>query len=192
MTDQDFNFVRTLVLNHSAVSLDATKRYLVESRLGPVARAAGYESISALIARARTAPAADTVVNIVEAMLTSETSFFRDHHPFEALKTQILPDLIERRRSERRLKVWCAAASTGQEPYSLAMMVRESFPQLLGWDLSILATDLSRPALERARAGWYSQIEVNRGLPASLLVKYFEQRGTTWHLGDREIGRAHV
>src|SRR5262249_13588110 len=85
---------------------------------------------------------------------------------------------------ERRLRIWCAAASTGQEPYSVAMLVRESFPQLLGWDLSFLATDLSRPALDRARAGWYSQIEVNRGLPANLLVKYFHQRGTTWQLAD--------
>src|SRR5262245_18844871 len=162
MTNQEFDFIRALVLDRSAVALDATKRYLVESRLGPIARANDCDSISALLAKARAVPADDTLRQIVEAMMTSESSFFRDHHPFETLRTKVLPDLIERRRSERRLKIWCAAAATGQEPYSVAMVVRESFPQLLGWDLTILATDLSRQSLERARAGWYSQIEVNR------------------------------
>jgi len=115
-------------------------------------------------------------------MVTTETSFFRDHHPFEALKRSILPELIERRAGERRLIIWCAAASTGQEPYSIALLLREHFPQLYGWNVEILATDLSAEVLERAKAGRYNQIEANRGLSAPLLVRYFRQHGTSWEL----------
>ena len=119
---------------------------------------------------------------MIEAMVTNETSFFRDHHPFEDLRTTILPELIRRRAAERRLDLWSAAASTGQEPYSLAILIREQFPELAGWSVNILATDLSAEVLERARAGRYNQIEVNRGLPVTLLMKYFRQQGTTWEL----------
>jgi len=120
----------------------------------------------------------------VEAMTTNETSFFRDFHPFEGLKKFVLPDLIARRAAERELTVWCAASSSGQEPYSLAMLIRENLPQLVSWRIRILATDLSSDVLARAREGRYSQLEVNRGLPASLLVKYFEKRGCDWYLRD--------
>jgi chemotaxis protein methyltransferase CheR len=117
-------------------------------------------------------------------MVTTETSFFRDVHPFETLRTTVLPDLLRRRRAERRLGVWCAACSTGQEPYSFALLVREHFSELAGWRVDILATDLSADVLARARAGRYGQIEVNRGLPAALLVKYFRQHGATWELNE--------
>jgi len=124
----------------------------------------------------------------VEAMTTNETSFFRDFHPFEALKKFVLPDLLALRSAERTLNIWCAASSSGQEPYSLGMLIRENFPQLLSWKLRILATDLSTEVLARAREGRYSQLEVNRGLPANLLVKYFQKQGCDWYLRD-EIRR---
>ena len=114
--------------------------------------------------------------------MTTETSFFRDQHPFEALRKVVLADLIGRRRDGCRLHIWCAASSTGQEPYSLALLLREHFPELDGWKVFLLASDLSQAVLARAREGRYKQIEVNRGLPAALLVKYFEQHGTDWQL----------
>jgi chemotaxis protein methyltransferase CheR len=120
----------------------------------------------------------------VEAMTTNETSFFRDFHPFEALRKFVLPELIPRRTAERELNIWCGASSSGQEPYSVAMLIRENFPQLMSWKTRILATDLSADILARAREGRYSQLEVNRGLPASLLVKYFQKRAGDWYLRD--------
>ncbi len=182
MTDQDFDVVCKLLRERSAVVLEPGKEYLVEARLGPLARRLQFGSLEDLIARLRTEPDNGLHRQVVEALLTGETSFFRDRHPFEALRKSVLPELIAKRRGERRLNVWCAAASTGQEPYSFALLVREHFPELAGWTLSLLATDLSADVLARARAGRYNQIEVNRGLPASLLVKYFEQHGTDWEL----------
>jgi chemotaxis protein methyltransferase CheR len=115
-------------------------------------------------------------------MVTTESSFFRDQHPFQALHQTVLPDLIRLRQDQRQLQIWCAASSYGQEPYSIAMLIREHFPVLADWKVTLLASDISREALERARQARYSQIEVNRGLPAALLVKYFEQQGTHWQL----------
>lgn len=189
MTDQDFDFICALLKDRSAIVLGPGKEYLVESRLAPVVRDLKLGSISELVSQLRGSSAAALTPRVVEAMVTTETSFFRDHHPFEALRKFVIPDLIERRRAHRSLTVWCAASSTGQEPYSLAILIREHFPELVGWDLELLATDLSRDVLERARAGRYSQLEVNRGMPAALLLKYFEQNGTTWQLkpGTRDL-----
>lgn len=182
MTDLDFDAVRRLLREHSAIVLDADKRYLVECRLAPLLRERNLNSLGDLLARLRTAEASELRRQIVEAMVTSETSFFRDHHPFEALRKVVLPDLINRRRSERRLDIWCAASAHGQEPYSLALLIREHFPELAGWKIGLLASDISREVLARAREGCYNQIEVNRGLPAALLVKYFQQHGAAWQL----------
>jgi chemotaxis protein methyltransferase CheR len=182
MTDQDFDAIRKLLHEHSAIALDSGKQYLVESRLGPVLRQNHLTSIADLVAALRARPGNGLQRQVVEAMVTTESSFFRDHHPFEALRRVVLPDLINRRREERRLNIWCAASAHGQEPYSIALLLREHFPQLAGWSIRLLASDLSREVLARARAGLYNQIEVNRGLPAALLVKYFEQRGTDWQL----------
>jgi chemotaxis protein methyltransferase CheR len=121
---------------------------------------------------------------IVEAMTTNETSFFRDFHPFEALRKSILPELITKRASSRELNFWSAACSSGQEPYSLALLLQENFPSLTGWSVRIIATELSAEMLVRAREGRYSQLEVNRGLPASLLVKYFQQHGSDWQIRE--------
>jgi chemotaxis protein methyltransferase CheR len=182
MTDQDFDAIRKLLQEHSAIVLEPGKQYLVESRLAPLMQQRNLSSIAELIAQLRRQPDNGLQRQIVEAMVTTESLFFRDHHPFEALRTTVLPRLLGRRRDERSLRIWCAASSTGQEPYSVALLLQEHFPQLAGWKVSLLASDISREVLARARAGRYKQIEVNRGLPATLLVKYFEQHGTDWQL----------
>lgn len=180
----EFNYVRRLVLDHAAIVLEEDKGYLVESRLLPLARREGFSSINLLVQKLQCEPVHGLHRRAVEAMTTNETSFFRDFHPFEALKKNVLPDIIARRAAEKTLNIWCAASSSGQEPYSLSMLIRENFPQLLRWKLHILATDLSTEILTRAREARYSQLEVNRGLPAPLLVKYFEKRGCDWYLRD--------
>jgi chemotaxis protein methyltransferase CheR len=182
MTDQDFDFIRQLLQRRSAIVLEAGKQYLVESRLTPLVRQLNLGSIGELVNQLRARPANGLQAQVVEALATSETSFFRDHHPFEALRKVVLPDLVRRRGGERRLHLWCAACASGQEPYSLALLLREHFPELAGWQVALLASDFSREILARARAGRYNQIEVNRGLPAALLVKYFRQHGTDWQL----------
>jgi chemotaxis protein methyltransferase CheR len=182
MTQQDFQAVRKLLMEQSAIVLEPGKEYLVETRLAPLARELNLSSIGELISQLRCETGNGLQRRVVEAMVTTESSFFRDHQPFEDLRKVVLPDLIKRRRDRRQLSIWCAASSTGQEPYSLALLLREHFPELAGWRVSLLATDLSRQVLERARQGRYNQIEVNRGLPAALLVKHFEQRGTHWQL----------
>lgn len=184
MTPQEFDYVCRLVRDRSAIVLDPGKEYLVEGRLTPVARQLGLGSVSALVGRLRAGPDNGLADRVVEAMATTETSFFRDLHPFETLRATVLPELIRRRAGERRLAVWFAACSTGQEPFSFALLVREHFPHLAGWRLDLLATDLSAEVLGRARAGRYTQLEVNRGLPAPLLVKHFRQQGATWELSE--------
>jgi chemotaxis protein methyltransferase CheR len=184
LSQTEFNFIRRLVLDQSAIVLEEDKGYLIESRLLPLARRAGLASLNLLVQKLQVEPFHGLHRQAVEAMTTNETSFFRDFHPFEALKKFVLPDLIARRAAEREINFWCAASSSGQEPYSLAMLIRESFPQLLNWKVGILATDLSTDILARAREGRYSQLEVNRGLPATLLVKYFQKRGGDWCLRD--------
>jgi chemotaxis protein methyltransferase CheR len=186
MTPDDFDYICRLVRDRSAITLEPGKEYLVETRLLPVVRELELGSISLLVARHRAAQDPGLTTRIIEAMVTTETSFFRDVHPFEGLKSTVLPDLIARRRDERRLHIWSAACSTGQEPYSMAILIREHFPELARWDVQILATDLSGEVLARARTGIYNQIEVNRGMPAQLLVKYFKQHGTSWQL-DEEV-----
>ena len=180
----EFNYIRRLVLEQSAIVLEEDKGYLVESRLLPLARREGFASLDLLIQKLQAEPFHGLHRQAVEAMTTNETSFFRDFNPFEALKKSVLPELIARREAERTLSIWCAASSSGQEPYSLSMLIRESFPQLVSWKLHILATDLSTEMLARAREGRYSQLEVNRGLPATFLVKYFQKRGCDWYLRD--------
>jgi chemotaxis protein methyltransferase CheR len=182
VTDQDFDMIRKLLHDRSAILLDSDKQYLVESRLAPILRQRNLGSIGELVAQLRSEPGNGLCRQVVEAMVTTESSFFRDHHPFEALRKVAVPDLISHRREERRLNIWCAASSHGQEPYSTAILLREHFPELAGWNVSLIASDISREVLARARAGRYNQIEVNRGLPAALLLKHFEQHGTDWQL----------
>ena len=179
ISDAEFQYVRDLVHEAAAIVIDPTKRYLIESRLGPLARAEGLD-LSQLIAGAQRDPRSRHHHDIVEAMTTNETSWYRDVHPFEALKTTVLPALIERRRTERSLTIWSAACSTGQEPYTIAMVLRDEFPELASWNVRIVATDLSRVAVARAQEGRYSQLEVNRGLPARQLAAHFVREGASW------------
>jgi chemotaxis protein methyltransferase CheR len=184
MTDQDYDFIRKLLRDRSAIVLDADKRYLVEGRLAPLVRQLQLGSITDLVQQLRTRPANGLHTQIVEAMVTTETSFFRDLLPFETLRKTVIPDLLSRRSAARSLNIWCAATASGQEPYSVAMLLRDHFPELLTWNVSLLATDLSQEMLDRARAGRYNQIEMNRGLPAANLIKYFVQHGATWELRE--------
>jgi chemotaxis protein methyltransferase CheR len=177
-----FERIRKLVYHRTAIVIDDGKEYLVESRLAPIARAHDCEDVSALC-RLLDRRHEQLVCEVVEAMTTNETSFFRDHHPFEALKRTVLPDLMAKRAVTRSIRIWCAACSTGQEPYSLAMLIDEHFPELHTWRVSIIGTDISKAVLARARAGRYRQIEVNRGLGAGTLVRYFVQDGLEWEIG---------
>ena len=182
---EHFTFVSTMVRAEAAIVLEAGKEYLVESRLIPVARREGFAGLDAYLdAAMRSAPGNPIRYQIVDALTTNETLFFRDFHPFEALRTDIIPKLIATRAATRRLAIWSAAASTGQEAYSIAMLLREHFPQLSSWDVRILGTDLSTTTLEAARSGSYSQLEVNRGLPAIYLVKYFTKTDGRWVIKD--------
>ena len=180
MTPLDYDFLRKLLKERSGLDLSADKQYLVESRLVPLARRAGLPGIPELVAKIKAGAEALTT-DMVEAMTTNETFFLRDKIPFDHLRETILPALVQARGSRRALRIWCAAASTGQEPYSIAMCVKE-FAGLAGWRVEIVGTDLSQEVLEKAKAGVYSQFEVQRGLPIQMLVKYFTQAGETWRL----------
>lgn len=177
-----YQFLRELVHRRAAIVVESGKEYLFESRLVPLAKQEGFESIDALVARLRCVPESVLTTRVLDAMTTNETSFFRDIHPFETLRTELLPRLIESRRASRSLRIWCAAASTGQEPYSIALTIREHFPELASWNVSILATDLNQSVLDRAARGTYKQLEINRGMPAPMLVKHFEKDGLDWRL----------
>ncbi len=174
------NYVRNLVRQRAGIVLDEGKDYLIESRLATVAHEMGLASIEDVIARARTPANTNVESRVVEALTTNETTFFRDMYPFEALRETVIPQLMKARAATRTLRIWSAASSTGQEPYSIAMTLREHFPELKSWRVRILATDLAEGILDRAKLGRYRQIEVNRGLPASLLVKYFTRDGNDW------------
>jgi chemotaxis protein methyltransferase CheR len=181
----EFDYIRDFVRRRAAIVLEDGKEYLALSRLAPVARANGLGSVSELVSALRTAPPGSPLHElVVDAMTTNETSFFRDVHPFDSLRTAVLPEVIERNKARRTLDIWCAAASSGQEPYSLAMLIREHFPLIAGWTVRILATDISPSMVAKAKTGRYGQLEVNRGLPAPLLIKYFHRAGANWELDD--------
>jgi len=181
VTPLDYDCLRKLLKERSGLVLSAEKQYLVESRLTPLVRKAGLASLGELVAKIRTNDER-LIVDVVEAMTTNESFFYRDKIPFDHFREAIMPGLISARATQRRIRIWCAAASTGQEPYSLAMCIREMKEKLGGWRIEILATDLSTEVLEKARAGVYSQFEVQRGLPIQMLVKYFAQVGDTWQI----------
>jgi chemotaxis protein methyltransferase CheR len=184
MNTADFDYVRKYVREQAAIVLEPGKEYLVESRLQTLARKENLGSIDILISKLRSDPNNGLHRKVVDAMTTNETSFFRDIHPFEALRKFILPELVARHAQERQLNFWCGAASTGQEPYSIMMLIAEHFPELLGWNIKFTATELCGEVLARARCGRFNQLEVNRGLPASLLVKYFVRQGGEWEIRE--------
>jgi chemotaxis protein methyltransferase CheR len=181
VTPPDYEYLRKFLKERSGLDLSADKQYLVESRLIPLARKAGVPGIAELVQKLKNGAEAISV-EVVEAMTTNETFFFRDKIPFDHLRDTILPALMQARASRKALRIWSAASSTGQEPYSIAMCVKEMGAALSGWRIEIVATDLSQEVLEKSRAGIYSQFEVQRGLPIQFLVKYFRQAGELWQL----------
>lgn len=185
LTAVDFEYLAGLLRDRSAIVIEPGKEYLVTSRLEPVARSVGLAGIDELVRNVRMNPRSELADRIVDAMTTNETLFFRDLHPFNCIRDHLLPEIIERRRAQRSISIWSAACSSGQEPYSLAMLIRENFPELASWRVRILGTDLSPSMIERAKAGRFSQLEVSRGLPANLLVKYFERDGAQWVISPK-------
>jgi chemotaxis protein methyltransferase CheR len=181
VTPPDYEYLRKLLRDHSGLDLSADKQYLIESRLLPLSRKAGLSGISELVQKMK-GGSASIITQVVEAMTTNETFFFRDKTPFDHFRASIIPEILAARAGRKSIRIWCAAGSTGQEPYSLAMCLKEMGATLAGWRLEIIATDLSQEVLEKSKAGIYSQFEVQRGLPIQLLVKYFKQTGEFWQI----------
>ena len=177
----DYEYLRKLLRYQSGLDLSTDKQYLLESRLLPLARKAGLPGLCDLVQKMKGGSNA-LIAQVVEAMTTNETFFFRDKIPFEHFRDTIMPEMLKSRAARKSLRIWCAAGSTGQEPYSLAMCLKEMSATLAGWRIEILATDLSQEVLEKSRAGIYSQFEVQRGLPIQMLVKYFKQIGELWQI----------
>lgn len=182
MNDPDFDHFCQMVRERSGLVLTPEKAYLVNSRLGPVARSLGLAGVPELLTRLRTAPTEDLVQKSVDAMATHESFFFRDIAPFDQLAKTALPKLVEARRTTRSLRIWCAACSSGQEPYSVAMVLQEFGAQLSGWRLEIVATDMSAPILQKARSGLYSEFEARRGLSEERLQRWFKREGPNWRV----------
>jgi chemotaxis protein methyltransferase CheR len=182
MTPLDYDFLRKALKQRSGLVLSADKQYLVESRLLPIARKAGFGNLGELVAALKRGDTDALMTTVVDAMTTNETFFFRDKTPFENFRSAVLPALLGSRRASRTIRIWCAAASTGQEPYSLAMALKEVEGSVAGWRIDIIATDLASGVLAKAQAGIYSQFEVQRGLPIQLLIKYFAKVGDMWQI----------
>ena len=181
---EDFDYIRKLVYDRTGVLLSEEKTYLVESRLGRLAKEADVNSLGALVTQLKQNRSHPLYESIVEAMMTNETFFFRDVKPFELLRMSVIPELLKNRQSGETLNIWCAACSSGQEPYSIAMLLREYFPQLAGPKVQIIASDISTAMLKRASSGCYKQHEVVRGLPTAFLHKYFRHSGKEWQIKE--------
>lgn len=182
MNSSDFEFLCNMLKSRSGLILGSEKMYLVESRLLPLVRKRKLDNLEALVQNLRLGSDKQLLQDVTEAMTTNESSFFRDKTPFDNLRNEIIPKFIETRGSRKQLRIWSAAASTGQESYSIAMVLKEMPAQLAGWRFDIIGTDLSKEVLEKARAGMYSQFEVQRGVPMQMLVKYFKQIGEMWQI----------
>lgn len=183
MTPEDTEHLAALLKQRSGLILGSDKTYLIESRLAPVARREGYANVAALLTALRTKRDEKLIYTVTDAMTTNETFFFRDKTPFDQFKSDVLPALAKARSGD--IKIWCAACSTGQEPYSLAMMMEESRAQFPRVNLDILATDISERCLEKAQAGLYTQFEVQRGLPIQMMVKHFEKIDEMWRISPK-------
>lgn len=182
MNPLDYDFIGELLKRRSGLVLAPGKEYLLESRLTPIVREHGLSSLDALVADLRK-PGSDTLqAEVTEAMTTNESFFFRDNTPFDLFKEDMMPALQVSRATQRKLRIWCSACSTGQEPYSLSMLLKEMADKIVGWRIEIVATDLSSEVLEKAKVGMYSQFEVQRGMPVTMLVKYFTQVGEMWNI----------
>jgi chemotaxis protein methyltransferase CheR len=182
MTEPEFDYLRAFLKARSGLTLSPEKRYLVESRLGPLCKRNAAGGLSQLVSRLKLGGDPTLERSVVEAMTTNETFFFRDRAPFDLFRDVLLPRCLHDRSGSRRIRIWCAAASSGQEPYSVAMILQEAGSRLAGWNIEIIATDISVEVLQKAKAGLYSQFEVQRGLPIQLLLKYFTQVGENWQI----------
>ena len=181
---EDFDYVRALLKEHSGVALEDGKEYLLEVRLSPLYAELKVESVSELVELLRRDSTVAVRERVLNSLLTNETYFFRDIHPFEVLRTTVLPELFAARSAKRHLRIWSGACSTGQEPYSLAMIVNDLLDRFPGFTVEIVATDLADENLDRARSGKYCQAEVNRGLPAPMLIRHFTKKGETWEINE--------
>ena len=181
MTPLDYEYLRKLLKERSGLDLSADKQYLIESRLLPLSRKTGLSGISELVQKMKSGSTA-IIGQVVEAMTTNETFFFRDKVPFDHFRDSIMPEILKARAGRKSIRIWCAAGSTGQEAYSLAMCLKDMGAAMAGWRIEIIATDLSQEVLEKSKAGIYSQFEVQRGLPIQMLVKYFKQIGEMWQV----------
>ncbi len=181
MRISDFDLYKDLLKEKSGLTLTPDKSYLLDSRLTPVARKWNYANLEVMTMALRAMPPADLIKEVVEAMTTNETSFYRDSKPFDQFRDIILPHLMKTRPA-KRVRIWCAASSTGQEPYSLAMLIKENAAKLPGWNFEIIATDIDTNVLDAAKRGEYTQFEVQRGLPIQMLMKYFDQKADKWAL----------
>ena len=191
MTPLDYDYLRNLLKTRSGLVLSNDKQYLIESRLMPIVRKDGLNGISDLVQSLKGPGSEALALRVTEAMTTNESFFFRDKTPFDHFKDVMMPALIKARSAKRHLRIWCAAASTGQEPYSLAMILKEMSHQIAGWRIEILGTDLSGEVLDRAKAGVYTQFEVQRGLPIQMLLKYFVQNGDQWTISPEIRSMVH-
>lgn len=184
------DFVCTLVRERSAIELEASKSYLIEARLAPLAKKLGCTSTTEYLRSLSVKRQPEEEKKLVEAMTTNETSFYRDIHPFNALKNTLIDEFRIKKASQRSLNIWSAACSTGQELYSIAILLKENFPDFGAWNVQLVGTDLSDEVLDRARAATYTQVEMNRGMPAQLLVKYFQRQGMSWQLSPEIRAKA--
>jgi len=188
MTPAEYDFLRVFLKQRSGLVLSNEKQYLIESRLMPVARKFGLASISNLCDKLKFEQNGQMADQIIEAMTTNESFFFRDKMPFEHFTQTMLPHMLSARARDKRLRIWSAAASTGQEPYTLAMCLKDADARLGGWRVEMIGTDLSSEVLEKAKAGLYSQFEVQRGLPINYLLKHFTQIGDMWQISSELRG----
>ena len=182
---EDFNYLRDLIKSRSGLALSDDKAYLIESRLMPIARKHMMEGIEFLVKALKAEDTGDLAIEVTEAMTTNESFFFRDVKPFHLFRDVVLPNLLKNRAEQKKIRIWCTACSSGQEPYSLAMLLDEMAVKITGWNIEIMATDISTEALNKAQSGTYSQFEVQRGLPVQYLVKYFEKKEGKWSIQEK-------
>ena len=180
----DFDYISKVIREECGIILEKGKEYLIETRVTPLMRHENLESIESLVKKIKSETRGDLKQALIESMITNETSFFRDIHPFEILNSKIIPELIEKRKAEEELNIWCGASSSGQEPYSLAIIIKNNFPQINTWKINFLVSDISNKNLKRCKSGIYTQLEVNRGLSPTLLARYFDRKGMEWQVKD--------
>jgi chemotaxis protein methyltransferase CheR len=185
ITEIDFQFYQRILLEKSGLALSIDKTYLLHARLTPVAQSLGFPALEQMTAALRFAPDANIIKRVVEAMTTNETLFFRDAKPFLHLRDVILPKLIQQNEYKKTIRIWCAACSSGQEPYSVAMVLDEFFQNRPGWTCQIVGTDISDEVLTQARKGEYSQFEIQRGLTIQMMMKYFTKQDDDWFVKDK-------